>query len=57
MPRTESAKVDLRAVRALAASPVANHEGLIMDLRYSHEDEAFRAEIRSWLDREVPQPR
>ena len=25
-----------------------------MDLRYSREDEAFRAEIRSWLEREVP---
>jgi alkylation response protein AidB-like acyl-CoA dehydrogenase len=25
-----------------------------MDLRYSHEDEVFRTEIRSWLEREVP---
>ena len=25
-----------------------------MDLRYTAEDEAFRAEIRSWLEREVP---
>ena len=25
-----------------------------MDLRYSREDEAFRAEIRAWLEKEVP---
>jgi alkylation response protein AidB-like acyl-CoA dehydrogenase len=25
-----------------------------MDLRYSGEDEAFRAELRSWLEKEVP---
>jgi hypothetical protein len=25
-----------------------------MDLRYSREDEAFRAEIRAWLEVEVP---
>ena len=25
-----------------------------MDLRYSGEDEAFRAEVRAWLDKEVP---
>jgi alkylation response protein AidB-like acyl-CoA dehydrogenase len=25
-----------------------------MDLRYSAEDEAFRAEIRAWLAKEVP---
>ena len=26
-----------------------------MDLRYSDADEAFRAEIRAWLEREVPE--
>ncbi|MEO8695013.1 MAG: acyl-CoA dehydrogenase family protein [Acidimicrobiales bacterium] len=26
-----------------------------MDLRYAPEDEAFRAEIRAWLEREVPE--
>jgi len=25
-----------------------------MDLRYSREDEAFRAEVRAWLEKEVP---
>ena len=25
-----------------------------MDLRYSEEDEAFRAEVRAWLEKEVP---
>jgi alkylation response protein AidB-like acyl-CoA dehydrogenase len=25
-----------------------------MDLRYSREDEAFRVEIRAWLEKEVP---
>jgi len=25
-----------------------------MDLRYSETDEAFRAEIRAWLQKEVP---
>ena len=25
-----------------------------MDLRYSREDEAFRAEVRTWLEKEVP---
>ncbi len=25
-----------------------------MDLRYSHDDEVFRAEIRAWLEKEVP---
>jgi alkylation response protein AidB-like acyl-CoA dehydrogenase len=25
-----------------------------MDLRYSHDDEVFRSEIRCWLEREVP---
>ena len=26
-----------------------------MDLRYSESDEAFRAEVRAWLERAVPE--
>ena len=26
-----------------------------MDLRYSESDEAFRAELRSWLERSLPE--
>ena len=48
LPRTGSAKVDLAAVTR------AVRGGLTMDLRYSREDEAFRAEIRAWLEKEVP---
>ena len=30
------------------------HRGALMDLTYSDEDEAFRAEVRAWLEVEVP---
>ena len=52
LPRTD--------VGARSTSPrverAASRRGPVddMDLRYSREDEAFRAEIRAWLEKEVP---
>ena len=48
LPRTDSGKVDLAAVAALLRG------GLSVDLRYSDADEAFRKEVRAWLDEAVP---
>ena len=57
-PRTASGKVDLVGVRALFADRGRRAGGeLTMDLRYSDADEAFRAEVRAWLEREVAEAR
>ena len=44
LPRTDSGKVDLAAV----AAPCSRSADV--DLRYSEADEAFRKEVRAWLD-------
>ena len=58
---------ELRVVDALPRTPGrqgrprrrarAVRRGALMDLTYSDEDEAFRAELRAWLEVEVPGPR
>ena len=49
-PAPPSGKVDLAAV----ARAVRRAEALSVDLRYTDDDEAFRAELRAWLERRCP---
>src|SRR5579863_8848530 len=53
-PRAFAAAADLSMLRRTRAQIASGANGRDMDLNYTHEEEVFRKEVRTWLDDNLP---